>query len=530
MKYNSLFIAFLSLIITTSCTNNPNTIKVIPKNAQVVTVFNIPSLIQKGDIFNLYNLEIIQKLKKSQNLKVEEAKLIENILENPLTIGLNYDKDWFSFYIQESGDEHFFCFSAAIEDENSLTNFIEDFLETAKLELKIKEVKNYKYILTDSRTVCAWDKEKILIISAENYTSNESNLNSKVKELFNLESNSQLIVNDSFEDFYKSKKDVSVWLSSNILSESREYKELEEDYDFDASNNYLSFFLVFKNGQIDLNAKFDGNEKIEKLIEDNKILNDDFNTDLLDYFPSVNIGFISLCINTDEIYEQIKSNSIVSMGSMSKVTPQEFLENMGGSIAMTVYDFKQNENSNISDIRPLAALAFDVKSKDLLEELMSILPKGSFDQKEGYYEITTGRRFNENIYLAFNNDACLLTNHKPLIINFKDNKTLSNNLNETSIASAIGDNTLYIEIKYNDDKLSKGVKKLIDDNQTNSEKEMVKVLKQLVESIDFKVSKKNTAGISLKLKNKADNSLKVIIKTLDENAEQIEANASDLSY
>ena len=48
------------------------------------------------------------------------------------------------------------------------------------------------------------------------------------------------------------------------------------------------------------------------------------------------------------------------------------------------------------------------------------------------------------------------------------------------------------------------------------------VLKQITESMDFKLSNHNTAGISLKITNKEENSLKVLIEILDENFERFE--------
>jgi hypothetical protein len=521
----SLLFSIIILVLVTSCTKNPSSVKVIPQNAHVVTVYNISSIINKGDLYNVDHLENLNKLRNSKkNLKINEVQLIDKILDNPLSIGLNYDNDWFSFYINEPSKEQLYCFSAGVVNKTSITNFIQEFLTTSDNIHKIEEEENYNFTLTDNHTALAWDNKKLLIVSSENPRAREIDLKTKLKELFNLKPNEQLVNNDSFQEFYNKKKDISVWLSSNLYIEDEEFKQLEAEYDLDPSNNYFSFFFNFKKGQIDLDAKFDGNEKIEDFIANNRILNNNFNTNLLEFLPADNLSLISLSLNTELLFEKIKGNRIVSMASMSKVTPQELLESMGGSIALTVFDFKKtNESLSINDIRPLAALAFDLKNKDVLEELMSILPGGIFEKKSGYYEYDTGRKFNENIYLAFNNSICLVTNSQSLILNFKEHKTLSDNLSETSIASEIDDNALYFNLENNDNKFNL-LKNSIAFSSSDSEKEMYRIFKQLVESLDFKLSAKNEAILSIKLINKKENSLKVIIETIDKNAALIQGN------
>ncbi len=528
----SLLFSIVFLVLITSCTKNPNSIKFIPNNAHVVTVFNISSIINKGDLYNVDNLENLNKLRNNkENLKINEVQFIDKILDNPLSIGLNYDKDWFSFYINEPNQEQLFCFSAGVVNEKSITNFIQEFLTTSDAIYKIEKEENYNFTITDNHTALAWDNKKLLIVSSENSGAKEIDLKTKIKELFNLKPNEQLVNNDSFQEFYSNKKDISVWMSSNLYSEHREFKQFEAKYDLDASNNYFSFFFDFKAGQIDLDAQFEGNNSVEEFIKNNKVLNDDFNTELLDYFPNNNIIFASLSVNTAVLFEEIKENSMVAVSEkVSKVTPSELLESMGGSIAFSVFDFKQKAENNHSDVpKPLMVLAFDLKHKEVLEELITILPNGSLEKKTGYYEIATRSMLNENTYLAFNSSTGVLSNDKNLILQFIKGESISNNLNETSIASEIEYNSFYLNFRYDDEKISEEIQKNIEKSQTTSEKQLINVLKQLAESIDFKLSSENKAVLSLKLINKKENSLKVILETIDENAALIESNSALLN-
>ena len=515
----TLFIS-LSILLITSCTKAPENISVLPKEANLVTVYNIPELINKGDLFNANQLETVQKVRSHRkDLKKEEIKLIDRIFEKPLSIGLNYEKDWFSFYLDEDeNEERYFGMALSVIQEEALTDFMNEFLEVSGAAYEIKDAGNYKYTLTDKRTAFAWDKEKLLILAEESYRGDEKSLQAKMEYLFGLTPENQLIKEDGFKSFYKEKKDISLWVSSNLFKDEIEFKEFEEEYQIIASDNYLSFYLTFDEGQVDIDASFKGNQSIEELIDENKVLADNFNTAILAHFSEDNLGLIALSINPSELFERIKDNRMVSMGNMSKVTPQEFLENMEGSIAFVVSNI---EGSNASyDIKPSVALVFDIKDKELLEELMSIIPAEAFEEKSGYYQIKTGAK--ENAYLAFNSSVCLLSNKEAVIKAFKAGESVSNNLADSPIASAIDDNGLYINLLLDETKLSKGIRESIEREQTTAENELMKVLLQLSESIDYKLSNKNKTNLSLKIRDKEQNSLKVIIQTLDENFDKLE--------
>lgn len=516
-----LLIGFPILIIT-SCSKAPENVTMIPSDAHFVTVYNIPSLINKAELFNANQLDAVKKLRANRkDFKDGEIKIIDRIFERPLSIGLNYEKDWFSFYLDEDeNEERYFGMAISVIQEESVTDFIKELLDASNEVYEVKDKGTFKYTLTEKRTAFAWDKEKLLILGEESYRGDENSLLKKIESLFLLAPEKQLVKNSEFKEFYKGKKDISLWLSSNIFKEEREFKQFEEEYDIDASDNFMSFFLEFEEGQIDIDASFSGNESITSILEDNQILGDDFNENILEHFSDDNLSLTTLSINTTKLFDRIKDNSMVAMGNMSKVTPQEFLENMGGSIAFVVSNI---EGTNASyGLKPSMSLIFDIKDKALIEELISIAPKDSYNEKDGYYEINSGRSSENQMFFTFNSTACLISNKEDLIQKFNTGKNIANNLADSDIVSEIDDNGLFFNVLLDEDKISDEVKASIERGQSSAEKEMMNVLKQLSESIDFKLSNKNTANLSLKIQDKEQNSLKVIIETFDDNYEKLE--------
>lgn len=528
MKNNTLFITFFITILITflnsSCTNNPNTIKVIPKDAGLVTVINAASLIDKGGLFNLKNSAVINKYRTKQNLNKPEIKLADKVLQNPLVTGLDLGNDLFSFLISGEEKELLSCISAGLVDEELFTTFMNDFLETSKIESKIQNNESFTSVLIDRKTICAWNKKQLLIINSSNYSSDSNNLTAKCKELLALDKVDQLVQNKSFQLFYNNRKDISFWSSTNRFIEQDEMKDFENEYSLNLADNYLSFFLSFDDGQITLTAKADLNKEMSELYSKYKALGDNFNTELLTNLTKDNLGLVCLSLNTDALYESIKDQNYVSMADkMSKVTPKEFLESVGGSFALSVSSLKMKNDNN--KLRPIAAFTFDLKEKKIIDRLMSMVPTTMFVDHAGYYEFGNVGYINENIYLVSNNDACLISNDEELVLSFKNNETLINRIDKNNFSNEIGNNGLFIKIPLNLDKFPEEARKELNSQLSNSDEAIALAINELVESIDFKLSNKKTAGLCLKIKNKDKNSLKVLIETIENNVEQLEVNA-----
>ena len=511
-------------LLISSCSKTPETISVIPANAQAVTVFNIPLLFQKGNLLSNSNLETIQQLRNNKKtLKIEEQQLVDLFFENPLSLGLNFEKDWFSFYIHDSDEKQFFCVSASLINENSFTDFITQYLKNTNNKTTIQETKNCKLAFIDINFALAWDKEKLVIITTENLELGEKKLTAKLEELFTLKSSNQLIVNNrSFIGFYKNKKDVSLWLSSTVLKDDIEIKQLVKEYDLDISDNYVSFFLAFNEGSVQLDAYLDGSDNLEKILSKSNFLNDKFNTELLAFFTSDNLGIVTLSLDTKAIYENIKDNDYVIMANkMSTVSPQDFLESIGGSFALSISGIKTNDapegSYEANQIRPITTFTFDLKEAKIMDSLIRILPENTLQNLDGYFKFNGAGLISEDYFLAYNSKACIVTNDENLVIDFKNSKTFPNDPDSRLLALEIGRNAVYANLPLDLEKYNTQTKKQLEKDYSRSAVEFLTTLSQLSESIDFKLSKQNKASVKLLLKEQKENSLSILIQTMSKN-------------
>ena len=93
------------LVLLAACSEKSEYIRVIPQDASVVGSFQIASLVQKSGLTESVDQTVLDKLKKNvvQGLPAEEAKVVENILNNPSESGIDFKKPIY-FFIQPDGE------------------------------------------------------------------------------------------------------------------------------------------------------------------------------------------------------------------------------------------------------------------------------------------------------------------------------------------------------------------------------------------------------------------------------------------
>ena len=230
----------ISALLFSSCSSSPKNLKTIPNETNIVSVIDIYSIIKKGKLSEISELKFFKTFKKeirSENKKV--SKIIDNIIEDPIISGINFKTDIFIYYINEAQDEKFACVSAEIKNEEKFTEFIEDVLDRSEIEFDIEKEKKYNYTIIGNEIAIGWDNDKVIILTAGNYKSRE-NLDLEIETLFELKNKDQITANNEFNKFYSNKKDISLWFSTNLFEDNYKFKKIEEEIDFDITDNYIS--------------------------------------------------------------------------------------------------------------------------------------------------------------------------------------------------------------------------------------------------------------------------------------------------
>jgi len=296
----------ISVLLLSSCSNSPENLKTIPNETNIVSVIDIYSIIKKGGLYKLSELKFFKKFKKEiRNENKQVNKIIDNIIEDPTISGIDFKTDVFAYLINEARDEKYVCISAEIKNEEKFAEFIDDVLDKLDVKFDIEDENEYKYTIVENELAIGWDKDKVILLVAANRKSRK-NLDEEIETLISLEEKDQITENDEFNKFYKNKKDISVWVSTNLFEDIEDFKEITRELDFDISDSYCSSYLNFEDDHISLLTQVSPNKEIQKMMDENDVWNNKFNSELLDFLPEQSYAVASLSLNPVASFNLLK--------------------------------------------------------------------------------------------------------------------------------------------------------------------------------------------------------------------------------
>lgn len=397
IKSIGIIILGISALFLSSCSNSPENLKVIPEETNAVSVIDIYSIIKKGKLSEISELNFFKTFKKeirNENKKV--SKIIDDLIEDPTISGINFKTDVFAYYLDIAKDEKFICLSAEINDQAKFAEFIEDILDELEIEFDIEKEKNYNYSLIENEAVIGWDESKAVLLIAENYSSRE-NLDLEVETLMELTEKDQITANENFNTFYKNKKDISVWFSTNLFEDNYGFKKIEKEIDFDITDNYISTFLNFEDNSISLLTQFTPNSDIQKIMEENDMWSNSFNKTLLSYFPEQSFATASFSINTMAYYNILEQeddfeNIQKEFEDETGIDLKELFETIKGNAVYSLFGFENVEYSYLG-----WGYGFNEDKAELLDNRYEISEAGYLSSEDKEL-LNQGRTIQANSY------------------------------------------------------------------------------------------------------------------------------------
>ena len=406
IKSSGIIALAITALFLSSCSSSPESLKVIPEETNVVSVIDIYSIIKKGKFGDISKLKMFKTFKKeirNENKKV--SNMIDDLMEDPKMTGINLKSDIFAFYIDEARDEKFTGFSVEIKNEEKFAEFIEEILDGSEVDYDIEKEKNYSYTLIDDEAIIGWDENKAVFLVSGNWYSRE-NLDLQVETLMELTDKEQITTNENFNEFYKNKKDLSVWFSTNLFEDSDDFKDIYNETDFDLADNYISSFLNFEDNSVSLLTQYTPNSDIEEMIKENDIWNNSFNDDMLSYFPEKTFATASISINPIAYYDIFESQLGDEFENIEKEFKEEtgldledMFESVQGNAIFSLFGFEKEEysylgwgwgfNEDVAEYKDLYAISLAGYLSDADKELL--------DQGKTIQATTYNRRYCINI-------------------------------------------------------------------------------------------------------------------------------------
>lgn len=553
-KKTQTLILAISIIFLTSCANKPEGLKVIPKDVDLVSVIDIYALYKKGNLKELEELSFMRTLKKEvRNEDKRIAKFIDKLVENPRTTGVDFTKDLYMFYIDEARDEQYFCMSIDVANQENFAEFIEELLEKSKLEYNLEKEELYKYIILEKEVAIAWDNGKAVLLMAKNRASRK-NLDLQLETLFELKETNQLTGNKEFANFYKNKKDVSLWFSTNMLVDMPDFASLRKDFGYRLLDNYVTAHLNFDNEKIKLNTEVFLNEEMTEQMKKYNIWDINFNTKILNYLPKESLASTSVAVNPSTYYELLNSEESLEgfENSFKRTTSfglEEFMASFKGSLIFSLIDFREVEHTYKDYVRvynkkktkrfnswsgksyyeggyeykdslktkainlPIFGMALDISTDKYVKALIDKIPESNLQKRDGYYEVKIIDSYKG--YMAFNEDVFVFTNDKKSIKTFNEGGLNNESLANFEKASNFNNSGYYTFMNLDYNEYPREVKNEIEKMQDSKEREMFKIWSDFTQSMEMRMIDQNAVEFVLTTKSKDKNSLGTIIELID---------------
>lgn len=553
-KKTQILILAISIIFLASCSNKPEGVKVIPKDVGLVSVIDMYALFKKGNLKELEELSFMRTLKKEvRNEDKRIAKFIDKLVEDPRTTGVDFTKDLYMFYVDQASDEQYFCMSLDVANQDKFAEFIEELLEKSKLEYNLEKEELYKYIILEKEVAIAWDNGKAVLLIAKNRASRK-NLDLQLETLFELKETNQLTGNKEFANFYKKKKDVSLWFSTNMLVDMPEFKSLKKDFGYRLSDNYVTAHLNFDDEKIKLNTEVFLNEEMTEQMNKYNIWNNNFNAKILNYLPKESLANTSVAVNPSSYYSLLKSEENLegfesSFKSAASFDLEDFVASFKGSLIFSLIDFREVEHTYKDYVRvynkkktkrfnswsgksyyqggyeykdslktktinlPIFGMALDINTDKYVKVLIDKIPESNLQKRDGYYEVKLLDSYKG--YMAFNKDIFVFTNDNKSIKTFNEGGLRNESLANSDKASNFNNSGYYTFMNLDYNEYSEEVKKEIEKIQDSKERKMFKIWSDFTKSMEMRMIDQNSAEFVLTTKSGDKNSLNALIELLD---------------
>jgi hypothetical protein len=539
LKLKQIAIAVIaSVLLFTSCKQEQKSLTLVPNDTDLIGVVDLFSLIKKGELRDIDNLEFVKfanEEMRSESKKI--SRFFNNLKEDPRITGINFQKDIVMYYINDARDERFTCIASELSDSQKFGDFLREMFKTTETDIDIIEEQGYKFASLGREANIVWDNDRVLMIIATSYSSRK-NLSTQVENLFNLKETENITANAEFNKFYQNKKDISIYINTNILSEmSREYAYIMKQMDYDFSDSHASMYLDFQDKAISVKTDFVPNEEVAKMMSQNNVK---INSDLAKFAPKRQFATIAYSMNPNMVLDKLKeqddyNRTAEMIKTQTGIELENIVNNIGGTALFGLYnfekqkyfykgyDFTQKEDGTYSydfvekekeTIVPIMGMIFDIKGKDVVDKLITKLPEEEFTKNGNHYEFKFDNKFKS--YMVYNDKYCLITNSKEAVDAFEKGG-YTPNLSDTDMVSNMSNKNMYAWLDLAYENYPANIKDEFTGDMNDKQKDIFNLWNDLLKDAEYKQINNTSFELRINTQNKGNNSLRAIIETIDEN-------------
>jgi hypothetical protein len=334
------------------------------------------------------------------------------------------------------------------------------------------------------------------------------------QELLDLPKEKSILSVRDFSTFQNRNGDVACWISAEYMTEFFRKIATVQMPGFlkDIEGTYLHAYLHFENGEMKAAGKLSPQSKVDEFLTKYPVLKTNLNNDLLEDFPETSFMSARFSVNWME-YMKLIDEAAGAMGdpSVSRMlrdpSMQKILNTIEGNAVLSIYGFAQGPLP-----LPLLGLSFSIKDKNGFDQILSMFPPGSAQKSGDYYIINLGMGI--SVYMARKNDRILLTDDVDLIAGFAG-KGLSKALKNNEYVKNHAKDPCFFYINMDMDAYPENIKTVLYKEGPEDLQNALNML-SIYKDMSYSINDRNEVTFSLRLKDNSQNSLKLLLKNMDD--------------
>lgn len=349
-----LLVLAIASMLMASC-GYPDHLKTLPKETVAVVSFDLAGMAAKGDLDKLQEADFYKKMQEKMSEKdAESAKETDEFLKNPLNYGINFIEPVYLFVVNNGAEKKpSVGFSIALGDAEKFKTFISKTLTEDDKAPAIETATGYSFINSKEVTV-AWSEAALIILPK---LDGEENVN--LDAILGEKEGSVTDVT-GFKSFYKKSKDISGWMSMNVIGTIMDAAKriAPDDPDLEYMENYQEQLDKFKDASFQFHVSFNDDEIYTEYLTDlpddlqkmysEEILRSGVPDKMASLVKSSDYAVLSLSINIQNYMKMMKDNPALDKKTQEQMQQyiamaQQFVAPFDGDILFTLSDIKETE-------------------------------------------------------------------------------------------------------------------------------------------------------------------------------------------
>jgi hypothetical protein len=479
----------------------------IPKDAMFVVAVDNKQLIEKGGFNKLNDFKFYEEMLSSLAGDMDKNWLL-SIMNDHKKSGLDIDQAYFFMEMQDKAPR--FVFVTGMKNQALFEQNLLQANESSVFEIEDKL--SHKMLAYDEALYLVWNDELFFAFAGELESPD-------FERYFKLPAEESLMSLADFRNFSKRSSDLALWcpmqayidlhtrfaLSTDIMSRS-----ILDDWTGVNVHGYLDF----KNDEIKLDIFMTPKEKVDAYFEKYPILKKDPNQDILKDLPATSYLAFKMAMDFPLYIKLLKQTMSEAfdrnypleqiVDALEDPTVHTIFNALAGDIGFSLYGFSEG-------LVPLMGLSFTVNSEADFQKLLALLPEGMLHDNGDYYELSLG--FMMSVHIACKNNRVFITDDEKSITAFLSGGHSRDITSHATIGRAMKTSPLLFYINLNISDYPKSVRDLMAGSMGIGQRTIATL--DIFEDFSVYMNSKYHSQASLKFKSGKENSLKQLVKLID---------------